>query len=69
MPRSAAAPATSVAPVTLVCGDDEFSVKQRARQVWDEWCAGEGGLDHEIIDGTAGNVEEALRRLGQLREA
>jgi DNA polymerase-3 subunit delta len=70
MPRAAATSPTSVAPVTLICGDDEFSVKQRARQIWDEWNAREGGgLDHEILEAGAGNVEEALRRLSQLREA
>ena len=56
-------------PILLVCGDDEFSVKQTARKTWDSWCTEVGGMDHEVIEGTAGNVEEALRRLDRLSEA
>lgn len=57
------------APVLLVCGDDEFAIKRRARQVWDEWTAELGGMDHEILDAAAGNAGEALTALGRLREA
>jgi len=56
-------------PVSLICGDDEFSVKQHARKIWESWCAEVGGLDHEVVEGTAGSVDEALTRLGRLREA
>ncbi len=56
-------------PVTLLCGEDEFSVKQRARKLWDEWSSGGGGLDHEVIEASAGNVEEALNRIRRLRES
>jgi DNA polymerase-3 subunit delta len=63
-----AAPA-STAPLKLVCGDDEFSVKQRARQLYDQWCAEAGGMDHEVVEAGAGNSEEALRRLSKLHEA
>ena len=63
------AAASSVAPVVLVHGDDEFAVKQRARQLYQEWCAELGGLDHEILDAQVGNSGEALAVLGRLRES
>jgi DNA polymerase-3 subunit delta len=53
----------------LVCGEDEFAVKQRARQMYVAWTEKLGGLDHEIIDGTAANSGEALKALARLREA
>ena len=56
-------------PLVLVCGDDDFAVKQRARQLHQQWCDELGGMDHEIIDATAGNADEALRALAKLREA
>jgi DNA polymerase-3 subunit delta len=61
--------APSKAPVSLVCGEDEFAVKQRARQVYQQWCAELGGLDHEIIDASVGNSGDALKALARLREA
>jgi DNA polymerase-3 subunit delta len=56
------------APVVLVCGDDEFAVKQRAKQVYLEWTAELGGMDHEVIDASVANSGEALRALAKLRE-
>lgn len=56
-------------PVSLICGDDEFSVKQRARALWEAWTAEAGGMDQEVLEATAGTVDEALNRLGRLREA
>ncbi len=61
--------AKSAAPLLLVCGDDDFAVKQRARQAFQQWTAELGGMDHEIIDATAGNSSDALKVLGRLREA
>lgn len=66
MPTAAA---SSVAPVVLVHGDDDFAVKQRARQLYEEWCAELGGMDHEIIDAQVGNSGEALAVLARLRES
>jgi DNA polymerase III subunit delta len=64
MPASAKA-----APhVLLVFGEDEFSVKQRARQVFQQWSEELGGMDHEIIDASVTNSGEALRALARLRE-
>lgn len=62
-----AGPATR--PLVLVCGDDEFGVKQRARQLYQEWCARAGGFDHEILDANVTTSGEALRALARLREA
>jgi DNA polymerase-3 subunit delta len=59
----------SGASVQLVCGDDEFAVKQRARELYQQWCREAGGMDHEIVDAAAGNSGEALRALAKLREA
>jgi hypothetical protein len=47
MPRAAAtassssnpSPPSAAAPVTLIHGDDDFAVKQRARQLYQEWSA------------------------------
>lgn len=60
---------TSSSPVVLVCGEDEFTVKQRARQLYRDWCETLGGTDHEIIDGSVTNSGDALRAVAKLREA
>jgi DNA polymerase-3 subunit delta len=62
----AAKPASSVA---LVCGDDEFSVKQRAKELYSRWTQEVGGMDHEVIEATVTNSDEAVRSLARLREA
>ncbi len=56
-------------PVWLVWGEDEFTVKERAKEVYQQWCAELGGQDHEIIDAAVNNSGEALKALGKLREA
>ncbi len=61
--------AASSHPLALICGDDDFAVKQRAKQLFTQWSAELGGMDHEIIEATAGNAGEALTMLGKLREA
>ena len=61
-------PAASPAPVLLVCGEDDFNVKQRARQVFQKWSEELGGMDHEIIDAQVSNGGEALKSLAKLRE-
>jgi DNA polymerase-3 subunit delta len=63
------AAAKPAAPVLLVFGDDEFAVKQRARQIYQNWTEALGGMDHEVIDATAANSGEALKALAKLREA
>ena len=56
-------------PLALICGDDEFAVKQRAREIFQAWSAELGGMDHEIIEATVSNSGDALSVLGKLREA
>jgi DNA polymerase-3 subunit delta len=56
-------------PVALICGDDEFAVKQCAKQLYQQWCEELGGMDHEIIEATVSNSGEALTALVRLREA
>src|SRR2546422_1721020 len=68
----AAAPSASTTPsgpVCLIHGADDFAVKQRARQIHQEWSADLGGMDHEIIDAQVANSGEALKAIGRLREA
>jgi DNA polymerase-3 subunit delta len=64
-----AAPAVPSTPVVLVFGEDDFGVKQRAREIYQRWSAELGGMDHEIIDAAVGNSGEALKALSKLREA
>jgi len=56
-------------PAALICGDDEFAVKQRARQLFQQWSGELGGMDHEIIEATVSNSGEALTAMARLREA
>jgi DNA polymerase-3 subunit delta len=56
-------------PLALICGDDDFAVKSRAKQLFTQWSAELGGMDHETIDATASNAGDALTMLGKLREA
>ena len=58
-----------LSPLVLVWGEDEFTVKQRAKEIHQQWCAELGGLDHEIIDAAVNNSGEALKALARLREA
>ena len=53
----------------LICGDDDLAVKQRARALFNQWSAELGGMDHEILDATAGNSGDALKTIGRLKEA
>jgi DNA polymerase-3 subunit delta len=55
--------------LVLVCGEDEFAVKQRAKQIYLQWTEELGGMDHEIIDAAVSHGGEALKALAKLREA
>lgn len=57
------------APVALVCGEDDFAAKQRARQIYQQWSDTLGGTDHETIEATVTNGGEALKAINKLREA
>jgi DNA polymerase III subunit delta len=62
-------PPAKVSSLALVCGDDEFAVKQRARQIFQQWSEELGGMDHEIIEASVSNGGEALNAVSKLREA
>src|SRR5882762_11580694 len=64
--KSVSKSSTSLA---LICGEDEFAVKQRAKRIYTEWTQELGGMDHEIIDASVANSGEALKALAKLREA
>lgn len=51
----------------MIWGGDEYSVKNRARQIFEEWKS--GGAEVEIIDGSVTSSGEALRSIAKLREA
>jgi DNA polymerase III subunit delta len=57
------------APLVLVCGEDDFAVKQRAKHIYLQWTEELGGMDHEIIDASVSHSGEALKSLARLREA
>ncbi|MDB6020113.1 MAG: polymerase delta [Pedosphaera sp.] len=56
-------------PLVLICGDDDFAVHQRAKQLYQQWSEELGGMDHEIIDASVSNSGEALKVIARLREA
>lgn len=60
--------ATQSAPLVLVCGEDDFAVQHRTRQIYEEWTKELGGMDHEILDASVSNSGEALKVLGRLRQ-
>jgi DNA polymerase III subunit delta len=62
-------PAAKVPPLSLVCGDDEFAVKKRAREIYQQWCDELGGMDHEIIEAAVSHSGDALKAIARLREA
>jgi DNA polymerase-3 subunit delta len=66
MPRPVATPSSTL---ILVCGEDDFAVSERAREIYKEWTEAIGGMDHEIVDAAASNSSEALKALGKVREA
>jgi DNA polymerase-3 subunit delta len=62
-------PAANSPVPALICGDDEFAVKQHARQIHQEWCAEVGGMDHETIEASVSNSGDALKIIARLRES
>jgi DNA polymerase-3 subunit delta len=62
-------PAKSASPLALICGDDDFAVKKRAKEIFQSWSAEAGGMDHEIIDAAVTNSDAALNAIAKLREA
>lgn len=64
-----ASAAPNPARLVLIHGDDDFAVRQRARQYLPQAAAPQNGWEQEVIDGQAGNSDEALRALNRFREA
>ena len=62
-------PAAKASSLALVCGDDEFAVKQHAKQLYLQWSEALGGMDHEIIEASVANGGDALKAVAKLREA
>jgi DNA polymerase-3 subunit delta len=63
-------PPAQAPSLALICGDDEFAVKQRARQLYQQWCEEVGGgMDHEIVEAGVSNSGEVLNAIARLREA
>ena len=54
------------APVMLVCGEEDFAVKARAKEVYQQWSDEIGGIDHETVDATAANSNEAQAAIAKL---
>ncbi|MGH7942595.1 MAG: DNA polymerase III subunit delta [Limisphaerales bacterium] len=61
--------AKSVSSLAFICGDDEFAVKKRAREIFQSWAARSEGMDQEIIDAAVSNSGAALDAIAKLREA
>ncbi len=56
-------------PLVLACGDDDFAVQQRAKELYARWCEELGGMDHETIDASVSNSGDALKAIARLRES
>lgn len=56
-------------PLVLVCGEDDWAVTQRAKQIYLAWAEELGGMDHETIDASVAHSGEAVKVLARLREA
>jgi len=63
------AAAKSVSSLAFICGDDEFAVKKRAKEIFQAWAGESGGMDQEIIDAAVSNSGDALNAIAKLREA
>ncbi|MEK7707469.1 MAG: DNA polymerase III subunit delta, partial [Verrucomicrobiota bacterium] len=55
--------------MALVCGEDEFAVKERAKHLYHQWTEELGGMDHELVDAAVSNSGDALKAISKLREA
>ena len=62
-------PPAKASSLALVCGDDEFAVKKRAKEIYLQWSEELGGMDHETIDASVSNSGDALAAITKLREA
>jgi DNA polymerase III subunit delta len=60
---------TTAKPVALIWGEDDFGVKHRARELFQEWSGPATGADPEIVDAAVSNGGEGLKAIARLREA
>jgi DNA polymerase-3 subunit delta len=56
-------------PPTLVCGDEDFAVKEKAQQVFNEWIDAYPDHEQEIIDAASSNASEAGKAIARLLES
>ena len=61
----AAEPHLPSKPLCLVFGDEDFLVRDRARQVYDGWCAEVGGVAGRAVDDLVILAAEALDALAR----
>jgi DNA polymerase-3 subunit delta len=61
--------AEKIPALALICGDDEYAIKKRAKEVYQTWCDETGDMDREIIDASVSNSGDALTTISKLREA
>ncbi|HEX3625971.1 MAG TPA: DNA polymerase III subunit delta [Verrucomicrobiae bacterium] len=61
--------AKSASPLAFICGTDEFAVKKRAKEIFQDWAGESGDMDQEIIDAAVSNSGDALNAIAKLREA
>ncbi len=60
----------SNAPITFICGADDFLVGRQARKVWEQLTAAVTDAHAcEIVDGQAGNAEEVEKAVSQFASA
>ena len=53
-----------------VIGDDDYIVRQKAKEIFDEWAQDfPDDLSREIIDGRADRVDDVVRILGEAKAA
>lgn len=55
--------------VVFICGEDDFAVERRAREVLAAWNASDPDNDFEEIDGRVSNTAEAMAVLGRFSES
>ena len=61
--------ASKSASLVFVFGDDEFSIQQRAREIFQKWTGESANVEAERIDASAANGGEALKAIARLRES
>jgi DNA polymerase-3 subunit delta len=56
-------------PPTLVCGDEDFAVKEKAQHIFNEWIEAYPDHEQEIIDAASSNASEAGKAIARLLES